>query len=111
MAAGEPDASVVEMLAMERAARVTDASCYASFALKTNQLRTNLRALLSSLKSQGKSIAAYGASAKGSTLLNYFGLVRETLDFVVDRHREARAITPGSHLPILPPETLVGKTA
>lgn len=108
--AGEPDSSVVEMLAMERAAQVTNASCYASFALKTDQLRTKLRALLSSLKSQGKSIAAYGASAKGSTLLNYFGLGRETIDFVVDRNTGKQGrFTPGSHLPILPPETLVAR--
>jgi SAM-dependent methyltransferase len=107
---GEPDSSVVEMLAMEHAAQVTDASCYASFALKTNQLRTKLRDLLSSLKSQGKSIAAYGASAKGSTLLNYFGLGRETIDFIVDRNTGKQGrFAPGSHLPILPPETLVAR--
>ena len=60
------------------------------------------------LKAEGKRIAAYGASAKGSTLLNYFGIGRETLDFVVDRstHKQGR-YTPGTHLPILPPEHLL----
>ena len=64
--------------------------------------------LLNDLKAQGKRIAAYGASAKGSTLLNYFGIGRETLDFVVDRstYKQGR-YTPGTHLPIFPPEKLL----
>ena len=53
-------------------------------------------------------MAAYGAAAKGSTLLNYFGIGRETLDFVVDRstHKQGRYM-PGVHLPIYPPEKLL----
>jgi hypothetical protein len=67
-----------------------------------------LRGLLAGLKDQGLRIAAYGASAKGSTLLNYCGLGTETIDFVVDRspHKQGR-LTPGTHLPILAPEELV----
>ena len=58
----------------------------------------------------GHRIAAYGASAKGSTLLNYAGVGRETLDFVVDRNpvKQGR-YTPGNHLPILPTQELVGQ--
>ena len=67
-----------------------------------------LRELLADLKAQGKRIAAYGASAKGSTLLNYFGIGRETLDFVVDRSTVKQGrYTPGTHLPIFPPEHLL----
>ncbi len=51
----------------------------------STQLGQELAALLGRLKSEGKSIAAYGAAAKGSTLLNFFGIGTETLDFVVDR--------------------------
>ena len=73
--------------------------------------RTSSRACSSACppsRREGKRIAAYGASAKGSTLLNYFGIGRETLDFVVDRstHKQGR-YTPGTHLPILPPEHLL----
>jgi hypothetical protein len=64
--------------------------------------------MLSRLKAEGKHVAAYGASAKGSTLLNYFGIGRETLDYVVDKseHKQGR-YAPGTHLPILPPERLL----
>jgi hypothetical protein len=59
---------------------------------------------------QGYRIAVYGASAKGSTLLNYFGIGTETVEFVVDRsdYKQGR-YTPGTHLPILPPEELAAR--
>ena len=64
--------------------------------------------MLASLKGEGKRLAAYGASAKGSTLLNYFGINGGTLDFVVDRSTVKQGFyTPGTHLPILPPQALL----
>jgi hypothetical protein len=72
------------------------------------RLRDELVALLRKLKGEDKRIAVYGASAKGSTLLNYCGLGRETLDFVVDRSTVKQGLyTPGSHLKIFPPEKLL----
>jgi hypothetical protein len=66
--------------------------------------------VLGDLKSAGSKIAAYGASAKGSTLLNYCAIGRETLDFVADRSTVKQGLyTPGTHLPIVPPETLLAK--
>ena len=57
---------------------------------------------------RGRRIAAYGASAKGSTLLNYFGIGAETLEFVVDRSTVKQGrYTPGTHLPILAPEKVL----
>src|SRR5262245_54449682 len=81
---------------------------YRSFADRVSSLRAALRSTLANLKSQGKRIAAYGASAKGSTLLNVFGLGTETLDFVVDRspHKQGH-FTPGTHLAISAPERLL----
>jgi hypothetical protein len=70
-------------------------------------LRAKLVALLRDLKAQGNRIAVYGASAKGSTLLNYCGIGRETLDFVVDRSTVKQGYhTPGTHLRIFAPEKL-----
>ena len=67
-----------------------------------------VRALLGELKAQGKSIAAYGASAKGTTLLNYCGIGGDTLDFVVDRSTVKQGLfTPGTHLAILAPAHLL----
>lgn len=80
---------------------------YQGFSQRVLALRDNLRKFLQQLKAQGKTIAAYGASAKGSTLLNFFGLGGDVLDFVADRstYKQGR-LTPGTHLPILPPESL-----
>jgi SAM-dependent methyltransferase len=81
---------------------------YHGFASRVLELKDALRTLLRDLKAQGKSVAAYGASAKGSTLLNFCGLGAEMIDFVVDRssYKQGR-LTPGTHLPIVPPEKLV----
>lgn len=84
---------------------------YDGFADRVENLRTELWGLLAGLKGQGKRIAAYGASAKGSTLLNYVGIGRETLDFVVDRSTVKQGkYTPGTHLPIHAPEQLLSES-
>ncbi|WP_199245552.1 class I SAM-dependent methyltransferase [[Phormidium] sp. ETS-05] len=81
---------------------------YQKFAADVEQLRHELLEILGQLKTQNQRIAAYGASAKGSTLLNYFGIGQETLDFVVDRSTVKQGrYTPGTHLPIYPPEKLL----
>ena len=71
-------------------------------------LRVSLRSLLLGLKQEGKRLAAYGAAAKGSILLNYIGIGREILDFVADRspHKQGY-LMPGVHLPIYPPSKLM----
>src|SRR5439155_1031818 len=80
---------------------------YRTFAQRVAGVRTDLRRLLGDLKQKGKRLAAYGAAAKGSTLLNYARIGTETLDFVVDRstYKQGRYM-PGVHLPILPPARL-----
>ncbi len=101
-------AAVQTLLAEEAAWGVDDFAFYAGFACAIEALRADLRTLLGSLKAQGKALAAYGASAKGSTLLNYCGIGAETLDFVADRstYKQGR-YTPGTHLPIVAPATLL----
>jgi hypothetical protein len=81
---------------------------YQGFGAQVERVRRELLTLLGELKAQGKRIAVYGASAKGSTLLNYFGVGRETLDFVVDRSTVKQGYhTPGTHLRIHAPEKLL----
>jgi SAM-dependent methyltransferase len=81
---------------------------YAGFAQRVEQLRTDLLALVRDLRAQGKVIAAYGAAAKGSTMLNYVGLGTDLVDFVVDRNPHKQGLhMPGTHQPILPVEALV----
>jgi SAM-dependent methyltransferase len=84
------------------------ADYYQSFSERVRLLKGSLCGFLSELKSNGKRLAAYGASAKGSTLLNYFGIGRDLLDFVVDRSTVKQGrYTPGTHLPIHAPEELL----
>ncbi|MGE0880624.1 MAG: class I SAM-dependent methyltransferase [Acidimicrobiia bacterium] len=81
---------------------------YAAFSDRVETLRTQLRELLGNLKADGKTIAAYGAAAKGATMVNYVGLGTDLIDFVVDRnvHKHGRYM-PGVRIPILPAEALV----
>jgi hypothetical protein len=80
---------------------------YLEFARRVETLKGALNRLLQKLKQEGLRLAAYGAAAKGSTLLNYCGIGPETLDFVVDRstHKQGRHM-PGVRLPIHPPQRL-----
>jgi 2-polyprenyl-3-methyl-5-hydroxy-6-metoxy-1,4-benzoquinol methylase len=96
------------LLAEEQAWGVNDANAYRDFGERVRELKRSLLELLSCLKSQGKRIAVYGASAKGSTMLNYLGVGQETLDFVADRStiKQGR-FTPGTRLPIVEPGRLV----
>lgn len=100
--------SAQQLLEMERLEGVDGFEFYRGFGEKVEQLRNELVTLLHSLKADGKRIAVYGASAKGATLLNYFGIGRETLDYVADRSTAKQGYyTPGTHLPIYPPEHLL----
>ncbi|MEI7814731.1 MAG: class I SAM-dependent methyltransferase [Coriobacteriia bacterium] len=107
-AATERSAHVLELLQQEADWGAGEFAVYAGFADSVRNVRSQLRSMLSELKAQGKSVSAYGASAKGSTLLNYCGIGAETLDFVVDRSTFKQGLyTPGTHLPILPPSHLL----
>jgi hypothetical protein len=77
---------------------------YAAFGDRVRALLVALRALLAELKSAGRTIAAYGAAAKGAILLNCLNLPAETLAFIVDRspHKQGRNM-PGVRLPIVSP--------
>lgn len=99
---------VRELLAEEEAWGVGSEAFYQRFGTQVEQLRHDLLGLLGRLKSERKRIAVYGASAKGSTLLNYFGIGPETLDFVVDRSTVKQGrYTPGTHLEICDPQRLL----
>jgi SAM-dependent methyltransferase len=96
------------LLAEERGWNVESASAYRAFASTVETLRAELRRYLENAKRRDQRIAAYGASAKGTTLLNFCGVGSEFLDFVVDRSPYKQGLfTPGTHLPILDPGALV----
>jgi SAM-dependent methyltransferase len=99
---------VDDLLAEEARIGMLTFEYYRDFADKVAALGRQLTTLLNTLKAEGHRLAAYGASAKGSTLLNVFGIGRDVLDFVVDRSPVKQGLfTPGTHLPILPPGALL----
>lgn len=103
------DRSAVErLLEDEQRWGVEDPAVYDSFATRVAALKETLPRLLGRLKDEGKRLAAYGAAAKGATLLNYIGVGRETLEFVADRSTFKQGnLMPGARLPIVPPSRLL----
>jgi SAM-dependent methyltransferase len=100
--------AVRAMLEAEQAAGLAGIAYYRDFSARVDRLKHNLKALLNDLKAAGRRVAAYGASAKGSTLLNTFEIGHEQIAFVVDRssYKQGR-YTPGTHLPIFAPSKLL----
>ena len=81
---------------------------YKSFQVQANSVKDNLLDFLIKQKRAGKKVAAYGAAAKGNTLLNYAGVKPDLLPFVSDAaSAKQEKFMPGSHIPILPPSALV----
>ena len=108
--APEPAPSVAELLDEEAHVGVATLAYFQGFADKVEVLKGQLVALLDSLKDQGHRISAYGAAAKGTVLLNAFGIGTERVDFVADRsdYKQGRFM-PGVHIPIVGPERLLGE--
>jgi len=98
------------LLAEESDWGVDKKETYKDFAEKVENLKKDLCWLLHDLKSKGKRIAAYGAAAKGSTLINYFGIGCDLIDFVVDRSPHKQGLyMPGKHIPVLNTDALLEK--
>jgi SAM-dependent methyltransferase len=105
---GAHGSSTEALLAEERAIGMTGEAYYAEFRRTVEAVREQLVTTLRDLKAAGARIAAYGAAAKGTVLLNYCGLGRETIDFVADRntHKQGRRM-PGCGVPIVDPQRIV----
>ena len=107
-AGGQASARVAALLAEEKSAGLLAFDYYRDFGARIADLRQQLLALLRRLRGEGRRIAAYGASAKGSTLMNAFGIDAQLVEFVADRSdlKQGR-FTPGNRLPIMPPQALL----
>jgi 2-polyprenyl-3-methyl-5-hydroxy-6-metoxy-1,4-benzoquinol methylase len=98
---------VVELKAREEAAGLACLDSYRSFAEKVKNTKRQLLECLIRAKQQGKSIVGYGAPGKGNTLLNYCGVGTDFIDYTVDRNPYKHGqFTPGTHIPIYPPERI-----
>jgi hypothetical protein len=99
--------SVGALLAKEAGASLDRIEGYDGFREKVDQVKRDLLAFLVEAKRAGKRIAAYGAPAKGNTLLNYCGIRTDFVDFTVDRspHKQGTFL-PGTHIPVYAPEKI-----
>lgn len=102
-----PAATVGLMLAEEARRGLQTPATYQHFQAKANQLKDDFLAFLIEQKRAGKKVAAYGAAAKGNTLLNYAGIKPDLLPFICDAAVAKQGkFMPGSHIPILSPAVL-----
>ncbi len=100
--------SVAALLEEEARAGRGDAVFYLALAGRARRITRELRLALERLRREGRSLAAYGAAAKGAVFLNFAGITAELIDFAVDRnpHKQGK-LMPGVRIPILAPETLL----
>jgi len=98
-------ARVTELRSREQSEGFDQLETYSRFGEQVKETKRKLLEFLIHAKQSGKSIAAYGAAAKGNTLLNYCGIREDFIDYVVDRspHKQGKFL-PGVRIPIYPPE-------
>jgi 2-polyprenyl-3-methyl-5-hydroxy-6-metoxy-1,4-benzoquinol methylase len=104
----QPVSKAVEVLRRrEEEAGFRDLGHYVSFSDGVNETKRKLLAFLIEAKNGGKTVVAYGAAAKGNTLLNYCGIRTDFIDYVVDRspHKQGRFL-PGTRIPIRHPDSI-----
>ena len=100
-------AGLAALRAAERDAGLHDLAGYLGFSGRVAAVKQSLLGFLEGARGEGKTVAAYGAAAKGNTLLNYCGVGADSIEYVVDAspHKQGRYL-PGSRLPIYGPEKL-----
>lgn len=105
---GEISQNTIEFLAKEKNLGINKSDYYQNFSHHIHDLKNKLMVLLESLKAEGKKIAAYGASAKGSTLLNFFRIGQDQIEYIVDRSPIKQGyFMSGTRIPIHSPECLL----
>ncbi|HKK30402.1 MAG TPA: class I SAM-dependent methyltransferase [Alphaproteobacteria bacterium] len=98
---------VQKVRADEKAAKLDRREGYAGFTAKAEAVRQGFLEFLARAKAEGKSVAAYGAAAKGNTFLNYCGVGADSIAFCVDRNpAKQNTLLPGSRIPVKPVEAL-----
>lgn len=101
---------VKTMLQREKSKGWTDIKTYRFINTRIKKLKTTIIRTLQYIKKSGKTIAAYGAPAKGNVLLNYFKIGSNHLDFIVDKSKaKQRLYIPGTHLLVYPPSKIYEK--
>lgn len=103
-----PSPALERLRRREAAAGIDQPAAYRDFRQKVTAKREMIRDFLEAARRAGKTVLAYGAPAKGNTLLNYCGVTRELIPFTVDRNPHKQGmLLPGTHLPIRDPAALM----
>lgn len=102
-AARTPTAAVTELVADEARRGLADLATFERFAAAVGRVREDLMALLRRLRAEGRTVAAYGATAKSATVTNYCGIDSDLVSYVCDTTQAKQGrLTPGAHLPVRP---------
>lgn len=98
----QPDSSVEQLVALEEKLGLDRVETLQNFGRKINAVKEELSGILKRIKSEGKSVAGFGAPAKATTLMYHFGIGPETIDFIVDDSPLKQGLySPGYHIPIV----------
>ncbi|GLU48703.1 class I SAM-dependent methyltransferase [Nocardiopsis ansamitocini] len=101
----EPDAAVARLIDEERVRGLADPIVLRDFADRVERVRADLRTVLHDLRDQGRSVVAYGATAKSATVANFCGIGPELVSYVCDTTPAKQGrVTPGTHIPVRPVE-------
>jgi len=104
-------ASVRDCIETEAALGLNKAETLEKFGARIDAVKADLTAALGELKTAGKTIAAFGAPAKATTLMYHFGIDSNVIDFIVDDSPLKQGLySPGMHIPVLPSEAIYSKT-
>ena len=99
--------NVNRLISLEIEKGLNEVTVYKKFAGRVEKLKEDLVSLLQRLKSENKKVIGYGAAAKGNTLLNYYHIGPELIDFIVDLSpMKQNKFTPGTHISIFSPEQI-----
>ena len=102
-----PDASVEELVGLERELKLDKPETLKKFGAAIGRRKQELNSLLSTIKGEGKTVAAFGAPAKATTLMYHFGIGPEIIDFIVDDSPLKQGLySPGLHVPVVPSHQL-----
>ena len=105
---GSPDRSVTDLLDLERLRGMDKIETYKVFADNTQRIKSDLKTALEELCRNGKKLGAYGAPAKGNTLLSFLEIGPNILPYIADKSPLKQGLfSPGLHIPIVPPQHLL----
>ncbi len=101
-------AQLLKVRELESAAGLDKLETYSRFSERVEECRRSIVAFFAAAKLAGKTVAAYGAAAKGNTLLNFCGVGPKDISMVADRnpHKQTKFL-PGTHIPVVSPEAMM----